>query len=141
MLLEQLYTFTSHMIVRIAPQKYDLGCDKFMVYGGIPANSKLVIYGAGRFGKKMYECAKTFGPNILWVDKQFKMYQRQGLPVESPELIYKNDFDYLLIALIDEKTSESIRNDLVENGIEGYKIKVLDIPYITSKDNIERILA
>lgn len=140
-LMEQLYAFTSHMIVRIVPQKYDLEHEKFMIYGGIPVNSKLAIYGAGRFGKKMYEYAKEINSDVLWVDKQFEMYQGQGLSVESTDMIYENDFDYLLIAIIDEKTSESIKYDLADNGIEEYRIKVLDIPYITSKDNIERILA
>lgn len=139
-LMEQLYAFTSHMIVRIVPQKYDLEHEKFMIYGGIPVNSKLVIYGAGRFGKKMYEYAKEISSDVLWVDKQFEMYQRQGLSVESTDMIYENDFDYLLIAIIDEKTSESIKYDLADNGIEEYRIKVLDIPYIKSKDIIDKIL-
>lgn len=91
-------------------------------YGGIPLHSRVILYGAGSLGQKMYRylSGHDLAEIILWVDKNYSHYQRMGLRVEAPECIgrLEKEYDYILIA----HTAES-----VADVIRGY-LKGLDVP-------------
>lgn len=96
-------------------------------YGGIPCRSRVVIYGAGGLGQKMYrylsDCA---GIEIrLWADQKFPTYQAEGMDVHAPDEIAGLDgqYDYVLIAHTMETVADAIRNYLLELRVPAEKIR------------------
>lgn len=139
-LLPQLYSFMSHMILRITPDAYDEYPGRFACFGSIEKGKNIVVYGAGRFGKKLYEYANNSFDNVLWVDKQYELYQNQGLQVESPSILKSCDFDNILISIIDEEISRSVKEELIKMGIASDKIRTIDVDYITKDEVVMSIL-
>lgn len=72
--------------------------------------SSLILYGAGRVGKSCYkQLNRDSGCKLIaWVDKEYAAYQREGYPVESPEIIRKKPADCIMIAVDDEKKAKDI---------------------------------
>lgn len=72
--------------------------------------SSLILYGAGRVGKSYYkQLMKDSGYKLVaWVDKEYAAYQREGYPVESPEIIRKKSADWIVIAVDDEEKAKDI---------------------------------
>lgn len=86
-------------------------------------NKKLIIYGAGRIGKKFY-CAYSQTCNIIaWVDQRYETIPYLFCEkIISPSVVYKMDFDYLIIAIGDDYTKNEIKNELIKNGVNINKI-------------------
>lgn len=94
-------------------------------YGGIAAGSKVVIYGAGVLGQKMhrYLMGKKEISIVLWADQKYEIYRKQGLAVDAPDAILKvPDYDFVLIANMEQSAAETIKMDLVDNGVNDRKI-------------------
>lgn len=95
-------------------------------YGGIPKNSRIIIYGAGVLGQKMYNyLSKIEGIGIvLWVDKNFRSYIKKGMDVKEPESITRcENYDYILIANTVLYTAETIKKYLLRLNVVESKIK------------------
>ena len=96
-------------------------------YGGIGTGQKVIIYGAGVLGQKIYRYLKKVDEQMIaaWVDKNYAVYSRRGLAVVSPEVIPEmiSEIDCIVIANITEKIAESIRNYLLEMNVPGEKIR------------------
>lgn len=100
----------------------------------ISENSKLIIYGAGMVGhdyKRQLE-KLCYSEVVLWVDKNYTKYESDN--VSNPEniLIYK--FDYVIIAIENEKIAGEVTNYLVAQGISKEKI-IWDIARCSFNDN------
>lgn len=94
-------------------------------YGGIAAGSKVVIYGAGVLGQKIhrYLMRKKEICIVLWLDQKYEIYREKGLAVDAPNEILKvPEYDFILIANTVQSTAETIRHNLVDNGIDDRKI-------------------
>ena len=96
-------------------------------YGGVHKGERIVIYGAGVLGQKIYKYLKKVDEPMIaaWVDKNYAVYSGRGLAVASPEVISDmlSDIDYIIIANITERIAESIRNYLLEMNIPSEKIR------------------
>ena len=95
-------------------------------FGGIPYESRVIIYGAGIFGKQIYRYLKESEriKIVGWVDRNWEKYSGSGFDVISPESINKNKgYDYIIIANLSETVADAIRCSLVEMGIDGKKIR------------------
>lgn len=80
----------------------------------------LVLYGAGQVGQNTYRQLKGFGFHVvLWVDKNYKLYQRKGLPVVSPDEIFNQEYDVVFIAVNEEDLADKISRELSERGISS----------------------
>ena len=92
-------------------------------------SSRLAIYGAGHFGKGLYEKIKNLTRKeiVFWVDKQAVKLKSQGLPVELPEKLCQKEFDQIVIAVKRRPLADSIRRELVELGISREKIFWVDL--------------
>lgn len=104
-------------------------------YGGIPKDSRVIIYGAGVLGQKMYQYLReTDGPDIvLWADKNYVSYRRLGMGVVSPEKILDNkNYDYILIANTVQQTADNIRDYLKGMGVVDEKILWFSKEFISS---------
>lgn len=94
-------------------------------YGGIRPGSKVIIYGAGVLGQKIYRylMEKREIDIVLWVDQKYETYRETGFKVCAPDEIGNAaDYDFILIANTMQNTSEMIRRYLVSMGIDDKKI-------------------
>lgn len=95
-------------------------------YGGVPARSRVVIYGAGVLGQRMHQYLAGCGTQIvLWADRNYADYRRRGMQVDAPESIrqHAGQYDYVLIANTAESTADAIRTDLIRLGVPEGKIR------------------
>lgn len=103
----------------------------------VQAGMKVAVYGAGIFGKVIRECC---GQNSSiraagWFDRRYDFYAGQGLNIQAVEELYKEKFDVIVIAILNEKLARQICGELVGNGICRDKID-----YIHGEDLSERKL-
>ena len=99
---------------------------KLYPYGGIADHEKVVIYGAGGMGQNLYSyCVEHNIVVSAWVDKNYLFYQSKNLPVISFNEFRKkvHEWDYILIANMDEKIAMEIKKYLLDEGIEEQKVK------------------
>jgi len=97
----------------------------------------IVLYGAGKKGKLLYEqlntkrmeLAKSLGikadsvPRVsMWVDKEYVKYQNQGLPVVALEEVLKTEYKQVVIAVARKEVAIEIEEELVQKGVDRGKI-------------------
>ena len=86
-------------------------------------NKKIVLYGAGKVGRDTYAQLKKFHYSIvLWADKNYKLYQNNGMQVASPEEVLSTEYDVIFIAIREKALAERIREELLNKGISDKKI-------------------
>ncbi len=88
----------------------------------IPMGSNIILYGAGNIGVQYFKQIKqlNYCNIILWVDKKFA--DKEEYIIESPELIKYREFDYIVIAILNEDSREEIKNQIVGMGIKEERI-------------------
>ena len=87
-------------------------------------HSRVALYGAGKLGQEIYHKTKAVFPEriTLWVDQNYEVYQKQGLPVEPIGSLLEQEYDMVIIALLSEQTCEEIKKNLISMGISPAKI-------------------
>ena len=97
-------------------------------FADIEKNSRIVIYCAGGFGKVLHEyaCNSEQYTVVGWTDSKAEQYQAQGLEVQSANEILKREFDYVMIAILDERKAKQIAGSLYEKGVPMHKIKYVE---------------
>ena len=91
-------------------------------------NKRIAIYGAGRVGLDVRFQLLKLGYTVdLWVDRRYEICRKEGMDVDSPNSLVDGDFDLLLIAVENPKTSGGIWRDLVAMGIREDMIVNADI--------------
>lgn len=99
--------------------------DDNFLFESIPNNSRIVLYGAGKIGKALMEKIGTHYLVTHWVDRNYirlpKMYCKE---IESPDVIImeKDSYDYVVIAIENDKIVNEVRDWLLMYGIDGRKI-------------------
>ncbi|MDE7131974.1 MAG: glycosyltransferase [Lachnospiraceae bacterium] len=85
---------------------------------------RIVIYGAGNVGKDYYAQLRQYRQCevVAWADTHYYKYNYRYSPVISKEEVKKFDFDILVIAVAHKELAETIREQLIEEGIDGAKI-------------------
>lgn len=85
----------------------------------------VILYGAGKIGRCYYSqlVDSKFCKKVIWVDRQYKEYAEKGEPVLSPEIISTLKFDYVFLAIKDDKAQQQIREWLIEQGVEHNQIR------------------
>lgn len=98
-------------------------------YSKIIKGSKVVIYGAGRLGKQIYNAIKYCNEYkiIGLADKNWKLYREQGLEVLSPEEVLGLSFDYIIIAVTYINVRNEIKKGLMGLGVPEEKFVEIDI--------------
>lgn len=92
-------------------------------YGQIPFRSRVAIYGAGMVGKAFYGQLKAsrYANLVLWVDRNWKNIDA-GFGIEAVERIGEAEYDYLIIAIDNERTAERIKETLIQMHVPENKI-------------------
>lgn len=87
-------------------------------FGKMPYGSKVIIYGAGRFGVELKKIVEKVGKwkIVAWTDQN----AREGV-VSSNNIVTMN-YDYILIAVLINEVIEKIEKDLEKKGISKDKI-------------------
>lgn len=104
-------------------------------YGGISADARLIIYGAGKLGQSIYHYLKG-QPSIEivdWLDKNYAFYQKMHYKVNSPEklkLLNDHSYDFIIIAVNNQNTADVICRNLVNMGVKRERIKCLNKDFI-----------
>lgn len=107
-------------------------------YGGIAKGSRIVIYGGSALGQTIdrYIRRGNLAETVLWIDKAYGNFRRQGLPVCPPEEI-KNlhgEFDYVLLASVTESIVESMTEYLLGLQVPKQKIRWLTEAFVQGED-------
>lgn len=96
---------------------------EFLLDGEVLRSNRIAIYGAGKCGRDYYkQLERNKRKPVIWVDKNFVEYRKQHIPVDSPELVEKEDFDILLIAISREDMAKEIIDELESKGIRKDKL-------------------
>ena len=91
--------------------------DFFMFpYERIPANSKVVLYGAGMVGKSYFRQIREnqFCDITLWIDKAYKTISNSKYRVQEPDSIRNKNYEYILIATLEYEAAKKISKYLTE---------------------------
>ena len=88
---------------------------------------KIILYGAGGFGIEVYKYIKKVSccEVVGWVDREYASEDKKELPLESPLNIYRQTFDYILIAVLNERTAGIIKEEFEKKGIPSEKIQYI----------------
>lgn len=123
-LLRQLKVYHKYILVLRGIGVFD---EKILLpFGGIPYGSKVIIYGAGGLGQKLYQyLSKSKQVEIVgWIDQNFSYYREKGLCVNKPEWLDSQIYDYILIGNISYGTYVAIKTYLTEKlFVEKKKIR------------------
>lgn len=108
-----------HGMLKLAENIFEENLNKYRFpYHLIPQGSKVVLYGAGVVGKEIYVIQKRREVYniVLWVDKKYEEFVKEGLEVENPAHISDVEFDYIVVAVEREETFQSIYQEIILNG-------------------------
>ncbi len=87
----------------------------------------IVLYGAGQVGKNYYTQLARYQECeiVAWIDEDYRKRQAEidYFKLLPPEDMLNYKFDYIIIAVLNQRTSEQIRENLMAIGIEEEKIK------------------
>lgn len=91
-------------------------------------DGKVVIYGAGVFGEKVYDKLKTNKKieKLYIVDKEWKNLNQKPFLVDNPETIVDINPDKIIISILNEKVCSNVREYLIEIGVDDNKIIKID---------------
>ena len=92
-------------------------------YEIVKKSSKVVIYGAGRFGKKYKDrLDKEAEFNVVaWVDKNYHNFPQEW-NVESIDVLKDREYDMILIAISDPYIQKNVQKELIDKGIKFDKM-------------------
>lgn len=117
-----------NMHIRIAPKKMGFIIDNINYI--IPckaqiSNRNIIVYGAGNVGKDYIRqiIREKLCIDYIWVDKNYALKEEwMGVNVSSLDDVLDYPFDYVIIAVYNEKVMYEIKEELVELGIDIQKI-------------------
>lgn len=117
-----------NMHIRIAPKKMGFIIDNINYI--IPckaqiSNRNIIVYGAGNVGKDYIRqiIREKLCIDYIWVDKNYALKEEwMGVNVSSLDDVLNYPFDYVIIAVYNEKVMYEIKEELVELGIDIQKI-------------------
>lgn len=107
-----------------------IGANKGRIYpySGIREKSDIIIYGAGKIGRKlMHSLINTNLYNIVkWVDRDTDKPSVGKYKVSPIDEIKEIEFDYIVVAVLSAKLAGEIRDSLVMLQIPRSKIVIMD---------------
>lgn len=118
-----------HVMVRALPYLFrNIKSARNLVLGGISIDSRIILYGAGAYGRAVFNLLKENGENQIsaWCDRDYRKYQAMQLPVVSVGEALQNEYDFVYVAVMCQETYEKIRNTLIGAGVEAQKIAWMD---------------
>lgn len=138
-IMEQMRFFEYYVLMLQHPEcvmDYEEGL--LFPYGRIPKEAKVVIYGAGRFGKalKFFLDQKGCFRVIAWIDKK-----RSEGEVVPPDKLDTIDYDIILVGVLISSLAVQIKQELMKQGVDENKIFLVDCSMLRKEEEMpnERI--
>lgn len=105
-------------------------------FKNVKRGSKIIIYGAGVFGRSLYDYINQYHlyNMVLWVDKNYEVYQEEGLPVCEIEKLNDLDYDYIVIALLKIDIAKKVKEELRKKSVNSKKIELIDQKLISYQE-------
>lgn len=117
----QLQKYLIHLIETGLRNNFDIYlswvCEWDMYEVARLTHKKLILYGAGRRGKTIYDLLSSINPLciVAVVDKQpEKSFMDDSVEVQQISQIENMEFDYIIIAVANETVAKEIKNNLVK---------------------------
>lgn len=87
-------------------------------------NKRIILYGAGAIGKDYYAYLSKYQDNqiVAWVDREYEKFSLDYRKIEPINTILEIEYDWLIIAVLEERTAERIRIELIDMGVPNEKI-------------------
>ena len=87
-------------------------------------HGKVVIYGAGEFGKSLYDILIEYKniTRLSIVDKQWQNMNNPGYHIENPEIVRSDIPDKIIVAILNENVCGQVEKYLIEMGIDSKTI-------------------
>lgn len=125
-LLKQLDSFLLSLLTVRSTIKFNNrdGINELFAFKEISEFSNIIVCGAGTFGQHLVRRLRN-NQNfnlVLWVDQLHELFVDSSFSVKSYDDIMKNDFDYILVAFINQIHAERVKSDLLRLGIESERI-------------------
>lgn len=103
------------------------GCEKTIPtytfpFDEIPANSRLILYGAGVVGKSYYNLIRwtNMSQIVGWIDRDYRKLQMEN--VFGIEILKETTYDYIVIAVQNESVVKQIKESIIAQGVQEQKI-------------------
>lgn len=124
-LQEQLENYTmNNLLVRAygicsAQSNSVLSCFK-----NVEKGDSIIVYGAGAFGRAVYQYVSEISDiNIVgWADREFVFYRKLGYPVDRIEDLKIDNKIKIIVAILQKKVINEIRETLLQQGIRQEQI-------------------
>lgn len=88
-------------------------------FGGLPKGSRVALYGAGKFGRRIKSYLEAQGVEIVtWVDQM-----QSGTDVQCPSALIGASFDFLLVGALKRDAVQGILARLGALGVPAEKIR------------------
>ena len=102
---------------------------QFSAYEKDFTNRRVVVYSAGTFGQQLVlrMKEKEHCSVVGWIDDDYWEYRRCCIDVDPIESITRIEFDYLLIATVNDSLAEKIKERLLKFGISKNKMLKVSI--------------
>jgi glycosyltransferase involved in cell wall biosynthesis len=109
--------------------------DYLFPFPEVQKGSKIVLYGAGTYGQRLYRFLQRTGfcHVVAWVDRNYQQLQKQGLSVEAPEKLPSYSFDSVVIALSFANARAGLYQELIHK-YPRYRIYQIDEDLIMSEE-------
>lgn len=103
-----------------------------------PDHRKCIVYSAGNFGRAVYGYLQNRYQNriALWVDREYRRYQLIGLPVCEIDAIGQEEDADILVAVLDIRVAESIKENLCRLGVRRERIYCVNV----TEDDVRDVL-
>lgn len=87
-------------------------------------DSKIVLYGVGKFGRIYYQWIKEHhqGNSVGWVDNLWYIIKDIDYPITLVDSLLTINYDYILIAIKSKQIQEEVTQNLICWGIPKEKI-------------------
>lgn len=107
--------------------------DYLFPYPKVKRGMKIVLYGAGTYGQRLYQylSRSRFCEVVLWVDRNYKEFQKMGLSVSSPSELKIDSTDQIVLAITYAKPKKALYRELVKKYGEE-KISIINEALILS---------
>ena len=100
--------------------------DKLFPFDKVKKGERIVLYGAGDRGrvfKRQVELI-NYCELVLWVDRNYAQLGEKD--IVDPEEIFKNEFDHIIITLMNQNSVKSVIDWLIMKGIPRDKV-IIDV--------------
>ena len=102
-------------------------CGFLYPYENVTRGKKIAIYGAGALGIELYQflIQSKLYEMAVWVDEGWERKEFSDKPVQPVQVLLQENYDYIVIAITNSKTSLKVKGNLIDMGIDAGKIKCI----------------